>query len=438
MVQVDAAVGVDVHQRAGLVEEAGGEADAELHRRQRQALLQDRACGIERADIFASLCIVAAGFQLGGHLLEHVVLDGLVVVGDVALGLAVVVALAHLERVLAQLAGHRVHDLLDGDHALWAAEAAVGGVRGEVGLAAMAIDGGVAQVVGVVGVEHGAVDDGAGEVRRIAAVAGEIDLDTVQQAFVIEADVVFDVERVTLAGHGHVFHAWQTHLGRAAGEVRDHCAHACRAGCLGFLAAEAAAHATHVDDDLVHRNAEHFSDELLHLGGVLRRGVDDHAAVFGGHDRGHLGLQVEVLLPADVQRTLQPTRRAGQGGGRVTTLVGVAVEHEVLLVQRLDHVEYRLQVFVFDDRGHGRLTCGLQAVGRDGDHRLADVLDLAVGQQWIAGQYSADIQLPGYILSSDGNRDARHFITRRRVDADDAGVGPVAHAGIDMQLVGKF
>src|SRR3546814_6787885 len=59
-----------------------------------------------------------------------------------------------LERVLAQLAGHGIHDLLDGDHALWATEAAVGGVRGQVGLAAMAVDGGVAQVVGVVGVEH--------------------------------------------------------------------------------------------------------------------------------------------------------------------------------------------------------------------------------------------------------------------------------------------
>ncbi len=438
MVQVDAAIGVDVHQCTTLVEETGGEADAEFHRRQRQALLQDRACGIERADFFASRCIVAAGFQLGGHLLEHVVLDGLVVVGDVALGLAVVVALAHLERVLAQLAGHGVHDLLDGDHALWATEAAVGGIRGEVGLAAMAVDGGVAQVVGVVGVEHGAVDDRAGEVRRIAAVAGQVDLDTVQQAVVIEADVVFDVERVTLAGHGHVFHARQTHLGRAAGEVRDHCAHAHRAGCLGFLAAKATTHAAHVDDDLVHRDAKHFGDQLLHFGGVLRGGVDDYAAVFGGHDRGNLGLQVEVLLPADVQRTLQPTRRAGQGVGRVTTLVGVAVEHEVLLVQRLDHVEHRLQVLVFDDRSHGGLARGFQAVGSHGDHRLADELDLAVGQQRVAGQYCADIQLPRYILSGDGDGHARHLIARRRVDADDAGVGAVAHAGIDVQLIGKL
>ena len=61
--------------------------------------------------------------------------------------------------------------------------------------------------VGVVRVEHGAVDDRAGEVRRIAAVAGQVDLDAVQAAIVVEADVVFDVERVTLAGDLHVLHA---------------------------------------------------------------------------------------------------------------------------------------------------------------------------------------------------------------------------------------
>src|SRR5690606_13644460 len=117
---------------------------------------------------------------------------------------------------------------------------------------------------------------------RIAAVAGQVDLDAVEHAVVIEAHVVFDVKGVALAGHGHVFHARQAHLGRATGQMRDHRTHAGRAGGLGFLAAEATAHAAHVDDDLVHRNAQHLGHQLLHLGGVLRGGVNDYAAVFGG------------------------------------------------------------------------------------------------------------------------------------------------------------
>ncbi len=438
MVQVDAAIGVDVHQRAALIEEAGGKADAELHRRQRQAFLQDRALGIERADLFATTSVLAAGFKLGRHLLEHVVLDRLVVRRDVALGLAVVVALAHLERVLAQLPRHGVHDLFDGDHALRAAEAAVGGVRGQVGLAAMTVDAGVAQVVGVVGVEHGAVDDGAGKIRRVAAVTGQVDLDAVQQAVVIEANVVLDVEGVALAGHGHVFHARQTHLGRAPGEVCNHGAHARGACGLGLLAAEAAAHAAHVDDDLVHRDAKHLGDQLLHLGGVLRRGVDDHAAVLGGHHRGDLSLQVEMFLPANVQAALQATRGAGQCVGRIAALVGVAVEHEVLLAQGIDHVDHRLQIFVLNDRGHGRFTRGFQAVGSDGNHRLADIFDFAVGQQRITGHDRAYVELTRYVLRSDGDRNAGYGVARGRVDAHDSGMGAVAHAGIDVQLIGEF
>jgi hypothetical protein len=43
------AVGVDVHQRAGLVEVRDVERDAELHRRERDALLQHRAARVEFA-----------------------------------------------------------------------------------------------------------------------------------------------------------------------------------------------------------------------------------------------------------------------------------------------------------------------------------------------------------------------------------------------------
>jgi hypothetical protein len=101
VVQVDAAVGVDMDQGACLVEEAGGEGNTEFHRRQRQAFFQDRAVGVVATDRFTSLGVLTAFFEFGGHFLEHIVLDGLVVMGDVTLGLAVIVGLAHRQWILA-------------------------------------------------------------------------------------------------------------------------------------------------------------------------------------------------------------------------------------------------------------------------------------------------------------------------------------------------
>ncbi len=59
MVHLHTAVGVDVHQRAGLVEQGGGEADAELDGRERQAFLDDGAAGVPRGDLFAAFAVAA-------------------------------------------------------------------------------------------------------------------------------------------------------------------------------------------------------------------------------------------------------------------------------------------------------------------------------------------------------------------------------------------
>ncbi len=412
--------------------------NAELHRGQRQAFFQDRAVGVVAADRFAALGVLAAGLQFGGHLFEHVVLDGLVVVGDVALGLAVVVGLAHRQRVEGQMAGDGVHHFFDGDHTLRAAEAAVRGVGRGVGLAAMAVDRGIAQVIRVVGVEHGAVDDRVRQVRRTAAVARQLQLDAVQAPAVVEADVVFDIEGVALAGHQHVFDARQTHLGRLPGKARDHRTQARRAGGLSLLAAETAAHAAHVDDDLVHRHVEHFGHQLLHLGGVLRGAVDDHAAVFGGHHRGNLGFQVEVFLAADMQRALDAMLRGRQRRCRIAALMGVAVQHEVLVAVGLDHVQHRLQVFVFDHCGQRRFARGFQVAGGHGQHHLADELHGVDGQQRITRQQRADVFRARHVFVGDDDTHAVEGVAGRGVDVEDFGVGAVGQARIQVQLVGEF
>jgi hypothetical protein len=58
-----AAVGVDMHQRAGLVEQRGREADAELDRRDRQAALEHRALAFHAAICSAPLAVGRGLFE---------------------------------------------------------------------------------------------------------------------------------------------------------------------------------------------------------------------------------------------------------------------------------------------------------------------------------------------------------------------------------------
>ena len=62
MIHERRAVGVHMHERAGLVEVDDVERDAELDRRERDAFLQDPAAGIECTDRLAARAIVAGAF----------------------------------------------------------------------------------------------------------------------------------------------------------------------------------------------------------------------------------------------------------------------------------------------------------------------------------------------------------------------------------------
>ena len=281
-----------------------------------------------------------------------------------------------------------------------------------MGLATMAIDGGIAQVVRVVGMEHRPVNDGVGQVRRTAAVASQLQLNPMQAPVVIEADVVLDIEGVTLACHQHVFDPGQTHFGRLSGQHGDHRAQARRACRLRFLAAKSTAHAAHIDHDFVHRHAEYFRHQLLYFGGVLRRAIDNHAPVFGGHHRRDLGFQVKVFLPADVQMALQAMGRTGESAGRITALMGMAVEDEMFFAQGFDHIQDGFQVFVFDDRGHCCFACGFHIPCGNRDHRLADEFDDIDGQQRIARQQRTNVLEARNVFMGDGDAHAFKGIAR--------------------------
>ncbi|OIQ63524.1 hypothetical protein GALL_549350 [mine drainage metagenome] len=137
VVHPHAAVGIDLHQRPRLVEEGGGEGDAELHRGEGDAAPDHRAGGVERGDRRAAADIVAALRQAVDEPRQDVVLHRHAVGRGVARGVAVEVGAAHVEWVESQGAGDVVEHGFDGDHALRAAETAERRVRLGVGAAAV-------------------------------------------------------------------------------------------------------------------------------------------------------------------------------------------------------------------------------------------------------------------------------------------------------------
>ena len=96
MVHQNRAIGIDMHQRTGLIEVGHIERDAELQRRQRQPTLEHRALRVKGSHCCTSYAVVAGLLQLGYQFVNDVVSHRLLVRRDVVLGLAVEVDAAHI------------------------------------------------------------------------------------------------------------------------------------------------------------------------------------------------------------------------------------------------------------------------------------------------------------------------------------------------------
>ena len=115
---------------------------------------------------------------------------------------------------------------------------------------------------------------------------------------------------------------------------------------LELLAAEAAAHAQALHGDLVRRQAEHVRHDVLGLGRVLRAGLDEDLPVLVDQRQRGLGLQVEVLLAADLELAAEPVRRRLQRGGRVAAADRPLVTLVAAGLDRVVHADQRGQRLV--------------------------------------------------------------------------------------------
>ncbi|HWM63430.1 MAG TPA: hypothetical protein VNP96_05505 [Solirubrobacterales bacterium] len=170
MVEHDAAVSIDVDQRARLVERGAVERDAEFYRHHGEAFLEHRAFAVKGIDLGTPGVDIDRALEFADDAFDDVVLDRHAVGRHVVAADAVVVALPHDGHGNPEVACDGIDDCLDCKHALRPAIAAEGRVGHGVGLARQAAEADVGQPVAVVGVAQGPRDHGRRVVGDVAAV----------------------------------------------------------------------------------------------------------------------------------------------------------------------------------------------------------------------------------------------------------------------------
>src|SRR5450830_2122656 len=112
--------------------------------------------GVEGIDVLPTLLIVAAVLQRIDQSRNHVVLDLLAVMGDIARSQAFLITgaveidPAHFQRILAQMTRDIVEDVFNRNRTLWTAETTEGCIGLRIGLAAHGMNVDVRQIIGIV------------------------------------------------------------------------------------------------------------------------------------------------------------------------------------------------------------------------------------------------------------------------------------------------
>ena len=215
-----------MHQRARLIEVGHVEGDTKLQRRQRQAALEHRAAGVEGIHRLTARTVVAGDLQLLHQFMNDVVHHRLLIRCDVVAVRAVEVDTAHIQRITAQLARNRLHDVLNGNRTLRATKAAECGVALSIGLTRIAVHEHIGQPVGIVEMAQRSRHHRARQIGRMTGTRDHGNLHTKNAALVVMAKFIFVPEAVAATGNHEVVVAIQTQLDGAFQSRRSHRSHA--------------------------------------------------------------------------------------------------------------------------------------------------------------------------------------------------------------------
>ncbi len=336
-----------------------------------------------------------------------------------AIAFAVEVALADDVGREARRARDAVERFFDDHHSLRPTETSERGLRRLVGLADSTGDPKARDPVAVVDVEEGARQDGLAQVEAVATVAVELRVEGVDAPIVGVRDLEAPEEGVTLPGEGHVALSVEADAHGAPGLLGADRRDGGPGVRLDLLAPERAAHPQRLAGDRVAGDAEHARDDDLRLGGMLRRGVDQHLAALVDVGQRRLSFEIEVLLPADLHFPREATGRLGDGrrDARVSVegLDDQLVIRERLLVDRVLDGEDRVLRFGVDHHSGGGAAGEQLRLGEHPGDGLAVVLDLAWEERLVLPSGS-DIGYAGDVGFTQHGDHAGHLGGGRGVD----------------------
>eukprot|EP00754_Rhynchopus_humris_P030567 Rhum_TRINITY_DN15280_c0_g1::Rhum_TRINITY_DN15280_c0_g1_i1::g.147380::m.147380 len=359
-------------------------ADGELRRNQRQTLLRPPVRGVELLHRRQTRVVVGRRLRLRPQLVDVPVLQLQARRRDLVL--LVEVNLTHGGRLESEVDGHRRDHTLHAEDGGQPARGTHRRVRRQVRL-----DHGTGHVPrgDVVAVVEGA-HVGAQVAAAVGGHAGadvRLELHDVDATSLVETDSGVAAPPGAGAQRQHVVallvHDRHGHTGLVRADRRE----LRRRKRVHQLAAEAAAAALVLQNNVALLQLQHGGDGALHEGRHLRRRVHAHAALGLGESVGRLRLHVEVVLRAHLPRVLHHALRLRQLAGNVAhrEVVRLLVRVEALrrcgdgVVNRQDQLLLHVRV------RHRHSRCGRDGLGRrrrqgNGDD-VADVHGGAVGDE---------------------------------------------------------
>eukprot|EP00754_Rhynchopus_humris_P030570 Rhum_TRINITY_DN15280_c0_g1::Rhum_TRINITY_DN15280_c0_g1_i3::g.147394::m.147394 len=377
-------VAVHAHDRVELVRVRPTVADGELRRQQRQTLLRPPVRGVELLHRRQTRVVVGRRLRLRPQLVDVPVLQLQARRRDLVL--LVEVNLTHGGRLESEVDGHRRDHTLHAEDGGQPARGTHRRVRRQVRL-----DHGTGHVPrgDVVAVVEGA-HVGAQVAAAVGGHAGadvRLELHDVDATSLVETDSGVAAPPGAGAQRQHVVallvHDRHGHTGLVRADRRE----LRRRKRVHQLAAEAAAAALVLQNNVALLQLQHGGDGALHEGRHLRRRVHAHAALGLGESVGRLRLHVEVVLRAHLPRVLHHALRLRQLAGNVAhrEVVRLLVRVEALrrcgdgVVNRQDQLLLHVRV------RHRHSRCGRDGLGRrrrqgNGDD-VADVHGGAVGDE---------------------------------------------------------